>query len=216
RIWSKRFPMSIENFPLFLVSSVLYSLTPGIDFLLVLNRSLFYGRSAGLITSLGIHSGLVFHTALAALGVSALISNSEIAFPVIKYAGAAYLVVFGLITILHSRKEIQGRGGTRPAHGLRYYFFSGLSTNLCNPKIILFFVAYFPQFVSRDAVGSATPYLLLGATYTLVSAFCLALLCLFSSAFASRVLYSPRFTILMHRVTGVLFIVMGVSVAFLR
>lgn len=207
--------VGIENFPLFLVSSILYSLTPGIDFLLVLNRSLFYGRSAGLITSLGINAGLVFHTILAALGVSALISSSEIAFPVLKYAGAFYLVVFGFFTIVQSRREVQGGAGKRPAHSYRYYFLSGLTTDLFNPKIVLFFVAYFPQFVSREAVGSAMPYMFLGLSYTLVSLVCLSLLGVFSSAFASRVLYSPRFNMLMHRVTGVLFICMGVSVAFL-
>lgn len=208
--------MSIENYPLFLISSVLYSLTPGIDFLLVLNRSLFYGRNAGLITSIGINTGLIFHTALAALGVSALISSSEIAFPIIKYAGACYLVIFGLLTVIHSRKKIQGHTAKWSAHSARYYFLSGLMTNLFNPKIILFFVAYFPQFVSRNAMGSAAPYMLLGVSYTIVSLICLALLCIFSSAFATRVLHSPRFTIIMHRTTGVLFILMGMSVAFLK
>lgn len=208
--------MGIDNFFLFVASSVIYSLTPGIDFLLVLNRSLFFGRSAGLITSLGINTGLVFHTALAALGVSALISASDLAFPVLKYGGACYLVIFGLFTFINSRKEVKGGTGRRPEHSARYYFLSGLMTNLFNPKIVLFFVAFFPQFVRLDAVGSPIPYLTLGVVYTLVSLVCLALLGIFSSAFAERVLKSPRFTILMHRTTGVLFIVMGISVAFME
>ena len=97
--------MGIENFSFFPSSSVLFCFTPGLDFLLALNRSLFYGRTAGLITSLGINAGLVFHTALAAPRVSALISNSEIAFPVLKYGGAYYLVIFGLLTIAQSGKK---------------------------------------------------------------------------------------------------------------
>ena len=208
--------MGIENFPLFLSSSVIFCLTPGIDFLLVLNRSLFHGRSAGLITSMGINFGLFFHTALAAFGVSALISSSELAFPVIKYAGACYLVIFGILGIINSSRKAGAGAASRPAHSARFYFFSGLSTNLLNPKIILFFLAYFPQFVSKSAVGSAVPYLTLGAAYTLVSLVCLTLLCVFSSAAASRILYNPRFTVLMHRTTGVLFILMGLSVAFIE
>jgi len=208
--------MGIENVPLFLSSSVIFCLTPGLDFLLVLNRSLFYGRSAGLITSLGINFGLLFHTALAAFGVSAFISSSDLAFPVIKYAGAWYLVIFGVLSIINSSKEAGASAASRPAHSARYYFLSGLGTNLLNPKIILFFLAYFPQFVSKNAVGSPAPYLALGACYTLVSLICLALLCVFSSAVASRILYNPRFTVLMHRTTGVLFILMGLSVAFIE
>jgi threonine/homoserine/homoserine lactone efflux protein len=204
----------IDNFPFFLFSSVVYSLTPGIDFLLVLNRSLFFGRAAGLITSFGINFGLVFHTAFAALGVSALISGSDIAFPVIKYAGACYLVLFGLLTLLSSRKDVRSGAEKRAGRGARFYFLSGLANNLLNPKIVLFFVAFFPQFVSEKGAGSPGPYLLLGLTYTLVSLACLALLSFFASAFAARVLQSPRFTVLMHRITGVLFLFMGLSVAF--
>lgn len=208
--------MGIDNFFLFFASSVVYSLTPGIDFLLVLNRSLFFGRSAGLITSFGINSGLVFHTVLAAFGVSAFISASPLAFPVLKYGGACYLFIFGLFTFIRSGREVKSGTGQRPGRGARYYFLSGLMTNICNPKIVLFFVAFFPQFVRSSSVGSAVPYLLLGVTYTLVSLVCLALLCVFTSAFAERVLKSPRFTVLMHRTTGVLFILMGVSVAFME
>ena len=207
--------MGIDNFPFFLFSSVLFCFTPGLDFLLVLNRSLFYGRTAGLISSLGINTGLVFHTALAALGVSALISSSDIAFPVLKYGGACYLVIFGLLTVIHSGKKIQGKSGKPSPRDARFYFLSGLTTNLFNPKVILFFVAFFPQFVSKNAMGSPAPYMLLGVSYTIVSLICLALLCVFSSALAPRILHSPRFTVLMHRTTGALFILMGISVALM-
>ena len=204
------------NFPFFLLSSVLYSLTPGIDFLLVLNRSMFFGRRAGMLTSLGVHAGLVCHTLLAALGVSALISSSEVAFPIIQYAGAGYLIIFGLLTVINSRKKNVVQPGEQPKQSAGYFFLSGLTADLFNPKVILFFLAFFPQFVSQDSVGDILPYLYLGATYTIVSLLCVGVLCVVSSAFASRVLKSPRFTILMHRVTGCLFILMGISVAFME
>lgn len=208
--------MGVEHYAVFILSSVVYSLTPGIDFLLVLNRSLFYGRRAGLVTSLGINSGLVVHTALAALGISALVASSDIAFPILKYAGAAYLVLFGLLTLLRSGRSAELKSAAHTTRSDRFYFLSGVMTNLFNPKIILFFIAFFPQFVSREAMGNPLPYMVLGVSYTVTSLICLSFLCLFASSVASRVLQGPRFTILMHRVTGVLFIVMGLNVAFLK
>lgn len=208
--------MGVENFAFFLVSSTLFTLTPGIDFLLILNRSLFYGRTAGLLTSFGINAGLVFHTAFAALGISTVVSQSETAFSVLKYGGACYLVLFGILTVAQSRNKLSTQTGELPPHSRRYYFFSGMTTNLFNPKVILFFLAFFPQFVSRDSMGSPWPYVVLGASYILIGVICLALLSIFASAFASRVLHHPRFATMMHKVTGVLFIVMGINVALMQ
>lgn len=208
--------MGIDNYLVFLGASVIYALTPGVDFLLVLNRALFFGKNAGLLTTLGNCGGLLVHTILAALGISALVSQSETAFAVIQYGGACYLVIFGVLCLIKSRATAQAAAAGQTVHSARFYFVSGFTTNLFNPKIVLFFLAFFPQFVSRGAMGSPWPYAALGVSYIIITLVCLGLLSFFASAFATRVLHSPRFTVLMHRVTGVLFIGMGVSVALMK
>ena len=210
--------MGIENFATFLVSSVIFAVTPGLDTVLVLNRSLLKGRSAGLWSTLGICAGVLVHTVFAAFGLSLLISQSETLFSAVKYAGTAYLLYIGVTKLLarDTGADASAASVTRFAESRYYYLLSGLTTNLLNPKVILFFLAFFPQFVARSHIDSPVPFLILGGTYAAVGLVWFAVISLFASSLSRFLLHNRSFKIWMDRISGAVFILMGVKIALTR
>src|SRR6476659_1322301 len=136
----------IHDFGLFLVAGILLNLTPGPDTLYILGRSVAQGREAGIASAFGISLGSIFHTCAAALGLSAILATSALAFSAIKLLGGAYLVFLGVKMLLDRRKRL-----SLPAH-FRWSttaaaFRQGVLTNILNPKVALFFLAFLPQFI---------------------------------------------------------------------
>lgn len=147
---------------------VLLVFTPGPDMALFLGRTLASGRAAGLAALAGTTAGLYVHTALAALGLSALLAASPVAYAALKWAGAAYLVFLAIQTLRHgSAFEVRGE---RAATSLARAFLAGLGVNILNPKIVLFFVTFLPQFVAADDPHAAARLAILGGLYGLIGA----------------------------------------------
>lgn len=148
----------ITSFGLFLSAAFLLSITPGPGILYVLSRSLHGGRREGILSCFGTFIGGMVHVVAAALGLSAIVMTSAIAFSIIKYAGAAYLVYLGLRMLLE-RQTVSStdRPGTMQTSALR----QGIVTEVLNPKTALFFLAFIPQFVD-PASSAVTQFLLLG------------------------------------------------------
>jgi threonine/homoserine/homoserine lactone efflux protein len=137
--------MGITNLGLFLVASIALILAPGPDSLYVLARGLGQGRRAGVIAALGSSSGLLAHTTLAALGLAVLLQTSEVAFTVVRVGGALYLIYLGVRALLS--RERFAIGASAAQFSPRRMYLQGLLTNLLNPKIALFFIAFLLQFV---------------------------------------------------------------------
>jgi threonine/homoserine/homoserine lactone efflux protein len=137
----------------FVVAAVALLVTPGPAVLYIVARSVEQGRWAGVVSALGVHVGTLVHVAAAALGLSALLVSSALAFEVVKYLGAAYLVYLGLRR-LRARDARAGSGAAAPKT-LRRLFAQGIVVNILNPKTALFFLAFLPQFVdpARGRVG---------------------------------------------------------------
>jgi threonine/homoserine/homoserine lactone efflux protein len=137
----------------FVLAAVVLLLTPGPAVLYIVTRSVEQGRLAGLVSALGVHAGTLVHVAAAALGVSALLVSSAVAFEVVKYLGALYLVYLGIRKLLGWDQAVGGRALT--PRSLRRLFAQGVVVNVLNPKTALFFLAFLPQFVdvSKGAVG---------------------------------------------------------------
>lgn len=137
---------------LFIVASVVLLLTPGPAVLFIVARSVEQGRAAGLVSVLGIHLGTIVHVTAAAVGLSALLVSSALAFAIIKYLGAAYLIWIGIRTLM--AKDPDPKAPIVPAESLRRVFRDGFVVNLFNPKTAIFFLAFLPQFVdpARGAV----------------------------------------------------------------
>ncbi|HTO85529.1 MAG TPA: LysE family translocator [Methylomirabilota bacterium] len=144
----------------FAVAAILLLLTPGPAVLYIVARSVEQGRIAGLASVCGITTGTLFHVLAAALGLSALLASSALAFAVVKYAGAGYLIYIGVRRIL-SRAEAPAEQVHLPRRSLGRLYRDGVVVNLLNPKTALFFLAFLPQFVdpSRGAVAFQIAFL---------------------------------------------------------
>ena len=164
--------LGIVNYGAFVASTVALCLTPGIDTVYILTRSLAGGRREGVASALGINTGLLVHTVLVATGLSLLLSACAPAFFAVKLCGAAYLVVMGIKSIVAAARGEAGVltvGEGVQASDPRKTYLQGVATNVLNPKIVLFFLALLPQFVSPANAFGPVPFLVLGLTYVVFS-----------------------------------------------
>lgn len=164
----------VKEFATFITATVIFAMTPGIDTVFVLNRAIGYDKRIGSMAALGVASGVLVHTVFAAVGLAAIVAKSAILFSLIKYLGAAYLVYLGVMAIYHAIKNptqlaIDTQVKAVPISAWQAYR-SGLLTNVLNPKVALFFLAFFPQFIMPAQVDNAAAYVLLGVIYAIISA----------------------------------------------
>ena len=128
----------INNFATFFITALFFVMTPGIDTVFVLNKSISHGRKSGIYASLGINAGLLVHTLFAAMGLSIVIAQSAYAFSIIKYAGAAYLIFLGINNIIRKKHEtMKVSASYETAEPPLKCFTSGVFTNVLNPKVAL-------------------------------------------------------------------------------
>ncbi|WP_035608571.1 LysE family translocator [Haloferula sp. BvORR071] len=205
----------IQYFGVFLLSGFLLNLTPGPDNFYILGRSMAQGRGAGVASALGIGAGALVHTSAAALGLSAIIAASATAFFLVKLAGAAYLIYLG-IRMMRSRASSDPLPASFSTSGFWPVFRQGLLTNVLNPKVALFFLAFMPQFIRQDSPSKFAAFLVLGLCFVFTG----TLWCLFlawSSAWVGeRLRKSPGFSTLLNRVAGGLFVFLGVRLVATR
>jgi threonine/homoserine/homoserine lactone efflux protein len=195
----------------FLVAALALNLTPGADMTYVIARSLGQGRGAGISSAFGIAAGSFLHSVFAAIGLSALLLHSELAFQLIKYAGAAYLLYLAWKAWRSSNEAAEI--AERRAAGLGRIFVEGALTNLLNPKVALFILAFLPQFVDPAKGSVAGQILFLGLLFNIGgTAVNLAVAC---SAGAARGLVrgSPRFAGLMRRLSALVFVGLALRLA---
>jgi threonine/homoserine/homoserine lactone efflux protein len=206
-----------QHFGLFVVSGLLLNITPGQDTLYIVTRSVAQGRRAGLWSVLGIMSGAVLHTFAAAFGLSAVLATSASAFAVVKLAGAAYLVSLG-VKMLLERPWSGGVGPSAPvAHESTWRIYrAALLTNLLNPKVALFFLAFLPQFVAPDAGSRVLAFLFLGAVFVFNGTLWCLLLVLFASALSRRVRQDGSSARRLRQATGAVFVGLGAKLATSR
>lgn len=194
---------------LFVVAGLLLNITPGPDTLYILARTASQGWRGGAVAALGIGAGLFVHTFAAAVGLSAMLATSATAFTIVKWIGAAYLVYVGVSLLLARAAERQQPPAVGAA-GMRTVFLQGFLTNVLNPKVALFFLAFLPQFVDPGASSKAFAFVFLG----LVFIFNGTLWNLFVAWSASRVSHGLRqsrsFALWMNRTVGALFVYIGI------
>jgi threonine/homoserine/homoserine lactone efflux protein len=157
----------VETFAVFAAAALALLVVPGPAVLYIVAQSVDRGRAAGLVSMLGVEAGAAVHVAAAAVGLSSLLVSSALAFEVVKYVGAAYLVFLGVRRLL-AREEPAESGGPR-ARSLRRLFAQGVVVNVLNPKTALFFFAFLPQFVDPDGGFVAGQIALLGACWIVLA-----------------------------------------------
>jgi threonine/homoserine/homoserine lactone efflux protein len=209
--------LGIHSYWLFIGTGILLNLTPGQDTMFILGRSLSGGLRSGVASAFGISVGSVFHTLAAALGFSAILATSTAAFTAVKLAGAVYLVYLGA-RMLFSRTSPQSADiPVAPASAdARSSFYQGIVTNVLNPKVALFFLAFLPQFIDPASPNKALAFLALGATFiTTGLAWCLVL-AVGASRLRGFFARNPSVRTLIDRFAGALFVTLGVRLAWIR
>jgi len=206
--------LGTQHLWLFVVSGLLLNITPGQDTLYIVTRSVAQGRAAGWWSVLGISSGSVVHTLAAAFGLSAILATSAYAFTVVKLAGAAYLVYLG-VKMLLERPAAASPGIDVPAASESAWaiYRAGLLTNVLNPKVALFFLAFLPQFVAPDASSRVTAFLFLGAVFVFNGTLWCLMLVLCASALSGRLRRNAAGARRLRQATGAVFVGLGARLA---
>ena len=200
---------------LFLAASLPLILTPGPDMIYVATRGIARGRGVALVSALGVGLGYMVHTVLAVGGLSAILQQSAIAFLVVKYAGAAYLVYLGIRTLLDRSgfASLCGTDAEGRADDLARVFFQGTITSVLNPKGVLFFLAFLPQFVSLSGGSIALQVSVLGSIFALLCLIVYGVVGYFSGTLSDALADKPGLAGVLRWVTGGVLVALGLRLA---
>jgi threonine/homoserine/homoserine lactone efflux protein len=208
--------LGIHGLWLFVLSGVLLNITPGPDTAYIVGRSIQFGWRGGAAAAIGVCCGCLVHVFGAAIGLSALLMASSAAFTILKWVGAAYLLFTGVQMLLSRSQPLAEAAATINETSLARVFWQGALTNILNPKVALFFLAFLPQFVAVDSGHKTLAFLTLG----LIFIFNGTLWCLGIAAFAARaarrIRQSADVMTWINRTLGGLFVYLGIRVAMLE
>jgi len=203
----------IIHYETFILTGILLNITPGNDTIFIISRSMAQGKKAGFMSVLGIATGSLIHTTLAAFGLSMIIAKSILIFSIIKYAGAAYLLYIGYQMLtdktclnteaLYSEKKIN----------LRKIYRDGVITNVLNPKVALFFISFLPQFINPNVTNTVLPFLKLGITFTITGTIWCLILANFASFIFSKLKHNKMLSNYINKMCGAVLIALGIKVA---
>ncbi|RLJ97786.1 LysE family translocator [Tenacibaculum discolor] len=207
--------MGIENFIAFLVATVLFVLTPGIETVFLINKSISQGRRSGIYTSFGLNTGALVHTLFGALGLSIMVAKSAIFFALIKYLGAAYLIYLGVAKVMSKKGLIADTNEEQKKDSAKSSFTSGFVTNILNPKVALFFIAFFPQFISPTEIENPVPFIVLGVIYATMTTVWYLVLTSFAGSFSTKIKENEKIGVRLNKVSGAIFVLMGLQIAFM-
>lgn len=208
----------IENYLGFIIAAILLNLTPGTDSMYIITRSMAQGQTAGFYSVLGITSGILVHTLLASLGLSVLLANSPTAFMIVKYIGASYLCYLGfkMLTskqqplIADSLSEDEQLATAKSTNHWQIYQ-QGVLTNVFNPKVALFFLAFFPQFIDSSYAHGMLSFLILGLTFATTGFIWCSCLALLASLLSKNLRENPSIEVVLNKISGVVFIGLGIK-----
>lgn len=204
--------ISLTQLALFAVASTVLIFTPGPDIIYVMTRGVAQGRKAALAAAAGFALGNFAHTFFAIVGLSALITSSATAFACVKYAGAAYLMYIGF-KMLKSRASLVPEGVSGELQ-CRVIFRQSILANVMNPKVALFFLAFFPQFVDAGQGGVALQMLVLGSTFVLLTLLGFGLVALLSGEIGRWLNRSAGAGNAVGQVAGCILIGLGLRLAW--
>ena len=201
----------ILNFQLFIISSMIIIIVPGPDFIYVTTRGISNGNKAGVISACGISVGILIHTLFAAFGLSAIIQTSKVAFSIIKFLGAGYLIFIGIKAIISKNKTVEFNIDRNFKH--ENMFKQGVLTNVFNPKAIVTFMAFLPQFVSVNIVNPKSQFILLGLILSIMSIIWLGFVGYFAGIFGSIIKRNKIIQNGIKYISGSIMILLGLRLA---
>jgi RhtB (resistance to homoserine/threonine) family protein len=205
--------LGITGFAFFLLAVFLLNVTPGPDTAYIVGRSVAQGRGAGVVSALGISAGCIVHTLACAFGLTAILAASATAFTVVKIVGAIYLIYLGVRLIFAKHEEaVEPRLGIAPK-SLHQLFTQGFVTNVLNPKVVLFFVSFFPQFVSADSQHKTLAFLTLGLVFIAMSTVWNSFVAWIAGSVTARFSGKPGVKKWLDRGVGTAFVGLGIKLA---
>ncbi|MGE4594776.1 MAG: LysE family translocator [Gammaproteobacteria bacterium] len=203
----------INDLWLFIVSGLLLNMTPGVDILYIIDRSTQQGVRYGITAALGVSAGCVVHICIAVLGLSAILATSEVAFTIVKYLGAAYLVYLGFSILLSKNTNKSSVSKSKRDNSFFGVFVKATLINVLNPKVALFFLAFIPQFIDVNSENTIQTFLILGAIFTFNATVWDIFVAWSASSIAKKLSYNSLLGKVLKRVMAVVFIGFGVRLA---
>lgn len=209
---SGNFVVFIMNVWGFISAAVLLTLMPGPDILFVITQSITRGRKAGMVFAAGLCTGLIAHVTAVSLGISVLLMSSPLAFTILKFAGAAYLLYLGVKAFLARHQNHFSLATDNAVSGKLYR--KGILMNILNPKVILFFLAFFPQFIDRE-IGNPIPQMLFLGLIFMIQAFLIfSLVAILADRLARRLMQEPKIALGVNVAEALIYGVIGISILF--
>lgn len=199
----------IVSFQLFLITVLIICITPGIDMMFILNRSISQGRDAGIYSALGVSVGAVVHTVLSGLGLSVILQTSVVLFTIIKIVGAVYLIYLGIQMFISKQSSISIKKTVYQSR--RKLFVQGVITNVTNPKVALFFISFIPQFISVDNQYGPIPFLILGSIFAVMGAITSFIIAIFSNSLTTKLRENIVAEKIINKISGAVFVILGIS-----
>ncbi len=202
-----------QDLLLFVIAGLLLNFTPGPDFLYIVGRSAAQGFRAGVWAALGIGAGCFVHILAAALGLSAILATSALAFTIVKWIGAGYLVYVGISMLLARRTAAAETIAALPEVSYARIFWQGFLTNALNPKVALFFLAFVPQFIAADSPTKVMAFLFLGVVFNINGTLWNIFVAWMSSRLLGRLTAATDLGLWLNRAMGGFFVGLGVKLA---
>jgi len=203
--------LPIDVILLFISVSAILALVPGPDNIFVMLQSAMHGRMAGFIVVLGLSSGLLFHTTAVALGVAVIFQTSQYAFAILKYIGALYLLYLAWQAFTASNASLSS--SDIPAERYSKLFIRGLIMNITNPKVTIFFLAFFPQFVSPEYGSLIAQFYQLGLLMIIITIAIFGGIAFAAGFLGNWLRNSPAAQGWINKISGVVFVSLAVKLA---
>ena len=204
--------ITVNDFLIFAFASLMLNITPGNDMLYVATRSTSQGVKAGIVSALGIAGGCIVHLLAAVIGLSAIIASSATAFDIIKYTGAAYLVYLGIKAFISKQNRFSVNEKVEK-QSLSKLFWQGVFTNVLNPKVALFFLAFLPQFIHPETGNTAIQISLLGLWFNFSGTIVNIIVAMLFGKLGNWLADKHAFIKWQNKITGLLLVGLGINVA---
>lgn len=205
--------IDFSNFAAFLMVAMVMMIIPGPDMAFIISRSVSGGRKQGIVTAFGMLLGIVFHILIAVCGLSAILMTSTIAFQIVKYVGAVYLVYLGIKTI-RDKQQITVDTQQEIHSSVWKSFTQGAIANILNPKNALFFLTFIPQFITPTAGNAAFQFIFLGVVFGVMGLIFDILLTLLATALKDRFTINTKAINWQKNISGGVLILLGAILAF--
>ncbi len=203
----------LQNFLLFALAALMLNITPGNDMIFVISRSLSYGTKAGIYAAFGIGLGCFVHIFASVVGLSIIIQQSEILFNIIRYAGAAYLIFIGIKSFMEKPSTMIFNQNQNDKNTNLKILRQGTITNVLNPKVSLFFLAFLPQFIDNQAENITSQILFLGLWFNFSGTVVNVLIALLFSKIIAKLSNFQQFWKIQNKISGAVLVALGLHIA---